>query len=258
MRKRRLMTWALAGAAVAAALWTGLADRLPARAVAEMALDAKSVGSPVVVELFTSQGCSSCPPADELLGELAQHDSVIALAHHIDYWDYIGWKDPFASKATTDRQRAYAKRLGLRYVYTPQMVVDGRIDVVGSRRGKVMDAIETAAKARKAVEVRFAPEDGKVVIPAGHAPDGGAAVWLAVFDDKHETPVPSGENAGRTLEDYNVVRELTRIGTWRGERMEIAVDLGAAAARGRDGCAVIVQQHPAGPVLGATMMRLDG
>ncbi len=213
------------------------------------------VVSAVVVELFTSQGCDSCPPAEALLRELAEEDGIVALEFHIDYWDYIGWPDPFSSPELTARQRSYSKDLRLRYVYTPQMVVDGRYDVVGSRRAEVRAAITKAAARRKAVDVRLLGEDGgKAVIPAGHSPEGGATVWLAVYDDLHETRVLRGENAGRTLENRNVVREFVELGTWTGERMEIPLDLAGALARGRTGCAVLVQQGETGPIIGAVSM----
>jgi len=214
---------------------------------------------PVVVELYTSQGCNSCPPADELLLELAARPDVLALSLHVDYWDYIGWKDPFGSPMNTDRQRRYAEALGLPYVFTPQIVVDGRQSVVGSRRDEVMQAIEAAAAGRQALDIRFVHEGGgKVVIPAGPAPAAGATVWLAVFDRRHETEVKRGENAGRTIRNANVVRQFERLGTWTGQMLEIPLDLGAAAARGRDGCAVIVQDGRYGPVLGAAAMPLEG
>ena len=229
-----------------------------AMAAAEITLAPGSPGIPVVVELFTSQGCNSCPPADEFLGELARAPGIIALSLHVDYWDYIGWPDPYASPASTDRQREYVRRLGLRWVYTPQMIIDGHANVTGLQRREVLETIKTAAVSRKALEVRFdRTNGGRIVIPEGHAPEGGAAVWLAVYDGTHETKVPRGENAGRRLRNYNVVRELTRIGTWHGERMEIPLDMAAAAAQGRDGCAVIVQERPAGPVLGAAALRLE-
>ena len=229
-----------------------------AMAAAEITLAPGAPGIPVVVELFTSQGCNSCPPADEFLGELARAPGIIALSLHVDYWDYIGWPDPYASPASTDRQREYVRRLGLRWVYTPQMIIDGHANVTGLQRREVLETIKTAAVSRKALEVRFdRTNGGRIVVPEGHAPEGGAAVWLAVYDGTHETKVPRGENAGRRLRNYNVVRELTRIGTWHGERMEIPLDMTAAAAQGRDGCAVIVQERPAGPVLGAAALRLE-
>ncbi len=213
---------------------------------------------PVVIELFTSQGCSSCPPADALLGELAERADVIALSLHVDYWDYIGWRDPYGSPQNTERQRAYAEELGLRYIYTPQMVIDGRYDVVGSRRDEVLASLEKAAKRRKPVAVEFVPSNGgTVVIPAGHAPDRGATIWLAIFDEGYETRVKRGENAGRTIRNANVVRRMERLGTWMGERLEIPLNLDSAAARGNFGCAVLVQQGRNGPILGAGLMRLD-
>lgn len=255
---KRLPQRARIGAILFGALLGIAAFSLPQRQlVAQLPEIAQGPGAPVVVELFTSQGCSSCPPADALLGELADHPGVIALSLHIDYWDYIGWKDPFANAALTARQRHYARRMGLRYVYTPQMVVDGTTDVAGLRRSQVVKAVEKAAKQRKAVKVRFEPADGgKIVVPAGHAPEGGAAVWLAIYDSEHETAVARGENAGRKIKNYRVVRELVQIGSWHGEALEIPFDMAAAAAQGRDGCAVIVQQGLTGPILGAANMVL--
>lgn len=230
----------------------------PADADAKSALSQVSFETPVVVELFTSQGCSSCPPADAFLGELAAVPGVIALSMHVDYWDYIGWKDVFASPENTARQRRYAKSLANRYVYTPQMVVDGNADVVGSRTGDVVDLIEAAAAAAKPLRLSFTQEaGGAVVIPAGPAPDEGATVWLAVYDDAHDTEILRGENSGQTLRYYNVVREMEQIGTWTGEELRLPVDLAAAAARGRDGCAIIVQAGASGRVLGAIAMNLD-
>jgi hypothetical protein len=214
---------------------------------------------PVVVELFTSQGCSSCPPADALLGELAERSGLLALSFHVDYWDYIGWKDPFASAQYTQRQRDYAAALGLRYVYTPQIVVDGRHDVVGSHRGDVTRAIADSAATPAALSVTFEAENGgRVRLSAGSAPAEGATVWLVTFDDHRETQVASGENGGRSLHDSNVVRELRDLGTWTGKAMEFPLDMAAARAAGRGGCAVIVQQGRSGPVLGAAVLDLDG
>jgi len=243
---------------LAAVLLSGSAWLLSGRAAAEVGLTHDSPGDPVVVELFTSQGCNSCPPADELLGELARKPGIIALSLHVDYWDYIGWRDPYASPASTARQRDYVKQLGLRFVYTPQMIIDGHANVAGLQRQEVLRTIEEEAADRKALRVRFERTNGgRIVIPGGHAPEGGAAVWLAVYDGSHETEVPRGENAGRQLRNYNVVRELTQVGTWYGERLEIPLDMAPAVAEGRDGCAVIVQKRPAGPVLGAAAIRLE-
>lgn len=213
---------------------------------------------PVVIELFTSQGCSSCPPADRLLTELAMRPDVIALSLHVDYWDYIGWKDPYGSPMMTERQRRYAAALSLPYVFTPQIIIDGRASMVGSQRRTVESAIAAARARQKTAAVSFSPDGGGVVvIAAGQAPKAGATVWQAIYDSKHETAVRRGENAGRTILNVNVVRSFERLGTWTGERLEIPLNLGNAAARGRYGCVVIVQEGRSGPVIGAAVMMLD-
>ncbi|MGF1628918.1 MAG: DUF1223 domain-containing protein [Kiloniellaceae bacterium] len=213
----------------------------------------------VVVELFTSQGCSSCPPADALLDELAKQSGVLALSFHVDYWDYIGWKDPFASAQHTERQRDYAAKLGLRYVYTPQIVVDGRHDAVGSNRREVTRAIQQATETAPVVVVTLdAAEGGRALLSAGQPPSGEATVWLITFDDGHDTPVARGENRGRDLHNTNVVRELHALGTWSGKAKTFPLDFQSARAKGRGGCAVIVQQGRGGPVLGAALFDLDG
>ncbi len=247
---------ALVGAAfLAVVLAAGLPESAPR---AQIAAASEDLGSPVVVELYTSQGCSSCPPADAFLGELAMWPGVIALAFHVDYWDYIGWKDRFAKPAYTQRQKSYQRSFASRYVYTPQMVIDGRDHAVGSRRGEVEDKIAEARGHKKAVEVGFdAVDGGRVTIPAGQAPQAGADVWLAVYDEEHETEVGRGENSGRTLKDFNVVRELQHLGYWTGEALTIPLALDDAAARGRSGCAVIVQHRDTKEVLGAGLMRVE-
>jgi hypothetical protein len=212
--------------------------------------------SPVVVELFTSEGCSSCPPADALLGELAQRPDIVPLAFHVDYWDYIGWKDPYASPANTQRQHDYAAALGLHMVYTPQMVVDGRTDVVGSERGDVAAAIGKAAGPKLAIAIEKDAGGYRVVIPAAAPPVGGpATVWLALFDSQRETGVKRGENGGRTLKEYNIVREWRQIATWDGSALSLPLAMTGKPAQ--DGCAIIVQAGPVGPILGAVLMKLD-
>ena len=242
-------------AAVLLSLIAGLRVSQPAAAQQDTR---QAAATPVLVELFTSQGCSSCPPADDLLAELAGRPDVVALSLHVDYWDYIGWKDPYASPQYTARQQRYTQALNLRYVYTPQIVVDGRANVVGSRRAEVLEAIEAAAKRDRPLKITFVTRNGgTVIIPEGPAPEEGATVWLAVYDREHVTEIQRGENAGRRLRNVNVVRSFERLGTWTGARLEIPLDLAGARARGRDGCAVIVQRGRAGPVLAAAAMSLD-
>jgi len=213
-----------------------------------------------VVELFTSQGCSSCPPADAFLGELAMRDHVLALSFHVDYWDYIGWKDPFASADNTRRQRDYSRKLGLRYVYTPQMVIQGAAHATGSDRSAVLDRIEkNRAVARIPVDLRQG-DDGGVRLFIADAPEGvaaeEAAVWLVVFDRELLTPVKRGENKGRKLRNYNVVRRLSRIATWRGKALDMAVTVPDMVPGGGRACAVLVQSEETGRILGAAALGL--
>src|SRR5262245_31189753 len=215
---------------------------------------------PTVVELFTSQGCSSCPPADRLLGQLAQRPDVVALAFHVDYWDYIGWKDPYASPAFTQRQHRYADALGLHMVYTPQMVVDGHVDVAGSHALEIEAAIADAHGQQKLTVTLGHDASGAYDVKIPGAVAGGASgpatVWLALFDRQRQTPVKRGENAGATLTDYNIVREFRRIGTWSGSALDLPLGIDPAALK-NSGCAVIVQVEPLGPVLGAASLPMD-
>ncbi len=213
-----------------------------------------------VVELFTSQGCSSCPPADALIGELAERDDILALSHHVDYWDYLGWRDTLARPVNTERQRAYARDLGLRYVYTPQVVIQGAYQATGSHREAVMEGI-VRARPDNPVPVTIARGggEGEMVISIGAVPGAeDAAVWLALFDREHVTPVSGGENQGRVLRTFNAVRSFTRVGSWNGEAMSISIPAPPSAASGLgDGCAVIVQAGDSGRILGAARLMLD-
>jgi hypothetical protein len=241
---RRLIATSLAAVVLAA----------PLLALAPEKAAASESTSPVVVELFTSQGCSSCPPADALLRELAGRDDVIALGHHVDYWDYIGWEDPFASEEATLRQRQYARALSLSFIYTPQMVIDGRFDVVGSRRGQVMSTIDNAAASSRLAAVTIDEANGRIVVEGAEAPEAPCSVWLAYYDASHETDVARGENRGSTLVNANVVRSFEKIGTYVGDRLEIAADFAAAKADGRGGVAVLIQEATNGPVMGAAKL----
>ncbi|MDF2765210.1 MAG: hypothetical protein K0S81_2204 [Rhodospirillales bacterium] len=229
---------------IAAALALLGSDAAPIRAVAADA------AAPVVVELFTSQGCSSCPPADAFLGELAQRQDVIALAFHIDYWDYIGWKDPFASPDFTKRQRGYAGALGLRSVYTPQMVIDGRVDAVGSHRNRVEELIRKSSYVPK-LAVTLEPAAGKARLNLPEARfERPATIWLAIYDREERTKVKRGENAGRELSEYNIVRALRKIGSWDGSAQSLDLDLADAIADGMGG-AILIQSEGQGPIIGA-------
>lgn len=217
--------------------------------------------SPVVVELFTSQGCSSCPPADAYLGELARQPGIIALAFHVDYWDYIGWKDPLAIPQATERQRRYTQALGARYLYTPEMVIDGRQDATGSDRAAVSRLIRSERTAVPKVPLSVREQPGgryTIDIPAADI-RGTATVWMAVFDREHKTAVERGENSGRSLHDYNAVRELRNLGVWSGKPLQIPIDMALTPA---NGCAILLQadHQPGdgqGPILGAALVGED-
>jgi hypothetical protein len=213
--------------------------------------------SPVVVELFTSQGCSSCPPADALLGELSKRDDVLALGFHVDYWDYIGWKDPYASKLATKRQKLYAETFRLSFVYTPQIVVNGMTENVGSDRSAIEAAVEKA-KARASVRPALVLErraDGGLLVHVGAAEaKRPATVWLACFDRQRSTPVLRGENAGSTLTNYHIVRHFESLGTWKGQMLDLTVgpdEVAEYAGRPEQDMAVLVQTEGVGPILAA-------
>ena len=220
---------------------------------------AQTATSPVVVELFTSQACSSCPPADELLNELASRSDVIALGLHVDYWDYLGWRDIFASPANARRQRAYAEAGSARIVFTPQMVVDGAVSVVGSQRADVLDEVALAATqakpARVVVQRDGAWLDIAVDVAAGIDQPTPVEVTLFVFDPPALVKPTRGENAGRRIVYRNPVRDWHVLGEWRGA----PVRWRAPAPQDAAGVAVVAQK-PGGQVLGAAqlILRDDG
>jgi hypothetical protein len=181
---------------------------------------------PTVVELFTSEGCSSCPPADALLAELAGRPDVLALSFHVDYWDRLGWKDPFSSPDATRRQRGYAELLGLATVYTPQIVVDGRWQAVGSDRSEVDGALGSARRSRDEVPVALAVDHGRAQITLGPGGDGVAATLLLIgFDRRHVSAVTRGENDGRTLAHVDVVRSIEKIAPFDGRAQAFEVPI---------------------------------
>ena len=178
----------------------------------------KSIVNPVIVELFTSQGCSSCPPADAYLKQVNNNQDVLGLSFHVDYRDYIGWKDPFASQLHTKRQRLYADALRARYVYTPQVVVDGRLDAMGADKKDIKRCINYADKQMKLELSRG--DNGEILFPQDHH-GKNSSVWLVHFDKEHTTQVLRGENRGRTLTNANVVRAIEHLGLWDGQAMAL-------------------------------------
>ena len=194
-----------------------LLSLLLALVIAPAGAVARPASAPVVVELFTAQGCSDCPEANRLLMDLADDPNVIALTYAVDYWDYLGWKDTFARPEFAARQRAYRKALNLRDVYTPQIVVDG------SRQLTAVEEDEVTAAVREEQKREIWPPEmvfqgmNRVAVGSGRTPPGGASVWLVRYDaGVQDVTIRRGENRGKTIRHGNVVRELKRLGDWRG------------------------------------------
>ena len=207
---------------------------------------AQPANRPVVVELFTSQGCSSCPPADAIIADLARsRPDLLPLTFHVTYWNNLGWQDPFSFPAATDRQRRYVAASVSPNVYTPAMVVDGQRDVVGSDRIAVEHALTRAkAEATTAAPVAVARTGNALMINVG-AGAGAGRVLLLGYDRQHQTHVGRGENGGRTLLEANIVRSMSVAGNWTGQALRLSVPLPAG-----EETAVVVQAND-GRVLGA-------
>ncbi|SLN54962.1 DUF1223 domain-containing protein [Roseisalinus antarcticus] len=204
----------------------------------------------VVVELFTSQGCSSCPPADAMLRDLAQRDDVIALALHVDYWDYIGWADIFASPAFTERQKAYARAAGERMVYTPQMIIGGVDPVVGTRPMQVADLLRAHSEVARSVSLGLRATGDEVEITAeGEGDWADCIVQLVRYLPERTVEIDRGENAGRTLVYANVVTSWEVVGEWDGQGT-----FSLTVPRGDQPLAVIVQREGHGAILAAAAL----
>ncbi len=218
--------------------------------------------TPVVIELFTSEGCSSCPPADALLVDLSRKGvpsgtQLILLGEHVDYWNYIGWTDRFSSAAFSDRQNDYARQLHLATVYTPQMVIDGHLQLVGNGAAEVYRNISKAATEPKPAQVTLRWEPQRKVHVAVQTPAGERPkIMLAVTEDDLSTAVGRGENGGRTLHHAAVVRQLRVIGTAANGQFEADVDVAAHSDwnPAKLKVVVLVQQPGNGRILGATSL----
>lgn len=208
----------------------------------------------VLVELFTSQGCSSCPPADALLAELAERPGVVAIALHVDYWDYLGWADGFADSVFTTRQHRYTHHSGERMVYTPQMVLDGQHFMIGSDAMGVAQALMAQASADASLEISVARSDHdaetEITLHALTALPTPCEVMLVAVDPMREVTITGGENAGHRLRYVNVARELRVLAEWDGADLTLSVPL---PQQGR--AALIVQAQGQGPVLGAVWLN---
>lgn len=216
-------------------------------------LGAQAENVPVVVELFTSQGCSSCPPADEFMNVLADRDDVIALSMHVDYWDYIGWKDEFADPQHAERQRAYATHAGRRSVYTPEMIVNGYTDIIGAKPMAVATAIEAHKAQPRTVDVELSRKGGKmhVTVRALQEVSGPLMVQMVRYQPERISNITRGENAGRVITYVNVAQDLQVIGAW-----DAKSDFAASVSVPDDlPVVVLVQKQTLGRILAAA--RLD-
>lgn len=218
-----------------------------------------------VVELFTSQGCSSCPPADKIIGELAKDPSVIALSMPIDYWDYLGWKDTLADSRFSARQKAYSLMRGDRDVYTPQVIVNGEAHVIGSDRAGIERAIGATQKSDgvMSVPVSMKLSGGHITVSVADASKSPAAmhgeVWIYSVSKAVPIAIGRGENRGRELTYYNVVRNVLKVGDWNGSAGSWTVPLENISREGIDAAAVFVQdgsRDRPGPMLGAAYTSL--
>ncbi|MDR3375097.1 MAG: DUF1223 domain-containing protein [Ancalomicrobiaceae bacterium] len=242
---------------------TGIVASMATGSAAQCGEATPAVTPKAVVELFTSQGCSSCPPADALIEKLSADRSIITLSFPVDYWDYLGWKDTFAKPDFSIRQRDYAQERGDRAVYTPQIVVDGRSHVVGSDAVAVERAVATETTHRGGLPVALSVDmvGDALVAHVGAAADPAAAkatVWLVKFGRSEVVTIGRGENSGRTVTYTHVVKEMQPIGMWKGQPMSIELPRVALMRSKNCGYALLLQTDNdgrPGPILGAATLE---
>ncbi|HEX3699404.1 MAG TPA: DUF1223 domain-containing protein [Phenylobacterium sp.] len=228
-----------------AALLSLLLAALPAAATAK---------TPVVVELYTAQGCGACGDANAHLAKLAEQPGVLELTFPVDYWDYLGWPDTFAKPEFAERQKAYVAKLSLREPYTPQVVVDGRVQATGVKPERVDRLVKEAEKqSHDPPDIRFVARGARVDVGSGRRPGGGAEVWLIRYDPREQdVAVKSGDNKGQTIVQKNVVREVKRLGAWKGRPSSFKLP-----APSEDGLktVVLVQGAHGGRILGVGQQK---
>jgi hypothetical protein len=213
-----------------------------------------------VIELFTSQGCNSCPRADKLFADMAQRDDIVALAYHVTYWDYLGWRDTLGSKENTDRQYGYMRALGAGSVYTPQVVVNGQVHVNGANKAAIDESLEETPKGELPVGITVSNAGDSVVIEAEGAPTPSsekAHLVLVYYEPPKEITIARGENNGRKMTYWNAVTEMQTAGMWTGKKQRY--ELPASEISRKEGCAVLLQSVAKdggpGPILGAAVIR---
>jgi len=218
---------------------------------------------PGVVELFTSQACSSCPPADANLAEFAQRDDIIALAYHVDYWDYLGWRDTLASPENTRRQQDYAAALGQRSVYTPQAVINGLAHRNGADKAAIERVLAETTKQSIRANVSIRKSADSIVIEAtrneqGDEP-GKASLLLVFFDAKTVVKISRGENAGKHVAYWNAVTGIQTAGIWHGENLRLEIPMSEFLRKGTGGCAALLQSlgddGAPGAIIGAAVLK---
>ncbi|MFB9949804.1 DUF1223 domain-containing protein [Rhizobium puerariae] len=212
-----------------------------------------------VVELFTSQGCASCPPADTTLRDLVAQGDVVALSYHVDYWNYLGWVDTLSSKENTERQYGYAKSLGRSGVYTPQAVINGRDHVKGRDLSAINDKVKELGDIGKGliVPVTAAMRDDEIEIEIGEG-KGQADVVVAYFTKRQQVEITKGENSGKTMDYWHAVYDVQSVGTWNGQSMKLTLPGKLMGKSKKDGCAILLQSSGPGgepaAILGATIL----
>ena len=256
------------GALTGFGLWSGMHDRqlsLGGSFVVALLLAGPAnagelaVPRPIVIELFTSQGCSDCPAADKILTDLSKRKDVIALSFPVTYWDMLGWRDTFATEANTQRQKSYARVMNRSGIYTPQMIVDGVLDVVGNQNDRVMEALaernaEAAHQQSVPIAINVASGRVEIAIPAVRGKTKPlAAIWVMRTLSQATVNVEQGENRNHRLGYSNVVRDLQRAGEWNGGAMKIDLPLNVGKTK-QDGVAVILQEADYGRVIGAAVL----
>jgi hypothetical protein len=232
---------------------TSLLNLLLAITLLGGAATANAQARPAVVELFTSEGCSSCPPAETYIGELTQRHDVLALTFHVDYWDDLGWRDRFGLPEAVQRQRAYAKSLRLASVYTPQAVIDGRDNFIGSDRTAIGRSL---AEARHGVAVALSVREGEVLIDVDAQPQGAPSeVLLVAYLRTAVSSIGRGENAGRTIKEFNIVRDFHSLGRWSGQKQQYHARVDTLPPDATD-VAILLQPVGQAPIIGAATIAL--